>query len=576
MVTEFSLIQFLSMMLGVLSIALLLLLVLRHREHRILQDHNRFLETLIESIPSPVFYKNPQGVYIGCNKAFMFMLGRTRKEIVGKTVYDVSPVDLAKVYEKADNDLFESGGDQLYETQVKYADGSIHEMFFSKTVFTDARGKNSGILGIMIDITDRKRAEEALLEAHESLERKVEARTADLQIANTQLEREVADKLRAEKENREKSEFLNTVINSIDHGLVVVDAHDYSIKLANKAASGGISMENKYCHELFHDKDAPCGSDVTLCPLHEVKTTGKPAVTQHNHLDAHGEIKYVEIHSYPIFGENGEVIQIIDTIIDMTIRKKAERALVDAKEMAEATNRMMSEFIDTVSHELRTPMTSVQGFAKLIEKTFVNRFEPLAQSDIELSKAAERIEKNLSIIQLESRRLTDLIGDHLDLSKLESGRMDWRQLDIEPASLIERTRLATASLFVDKDVEFVTETDEGLPSITGDPDRLLQVLINLVSNAEKFTQSGSIHCKATLTNEGILFSVTDTGIGIAEEDQGQIFSKFKQVQTTEDGKPSGTGLGLAISEKIVKHHGGRIWVESELGKGSIFQFTLPV
>ncbi|QGY41204.1 PAS domain S-box protein [Pseudodesulfovibrio cashew] len=542
---------------------------------RSLKDQNTFLQTLIESIPSPVFYKNGNGLYLGCNEAFLTMLGRTKEEVVGKSVYDLSPKHLAEIYERADKDLFEKQGVQRYETQVEFADGTLHDMYFTKSVFHDARGEVAGLLGVMLDISARKQAENELKEAHEHLERKVAERTLELQAANRRLEDEIVEKVRAERESREKSEFLDTVINSIEHGLVVVDAADYTVKLANSAIAKGRNLDGMRCHQLLHGSNLPCIGKVTACPLHKVKETKRPIVTQHNHVGPDGSPRYVEIHSYPVFNDKGDVVQIIDNIMDVTKRKEAEKAIVDAKDMAEATNRLMSEFLDTVSHELRTPMTSVHGFAKLIQKTFKTKLKERLEDDPSLLKPAERIEENIAIILTESERLSNLINDHLDLSKLQSGRMDWRQEKINPADLVARVGVATASLFEDKPIKFEAEVEEELPSLQGDPDRLLQVLINLVSNAEKFTKEGKITCRALRTGDDVVFSVSDTGIGIPKDQQELIFSKFRQVQNKIGGKPSGTGLGLAISKEIVTHHGGRIWVESTPGEGSTFFFSVP-
>nr|WP_321260389.1 ATP-binding protein [uncultured Pseudodesulfovibrio sp.] len=546
----------------------------RREDERRHRAKNLFLQTLIDNIPSPVFYKDTKGEYLGCNKAFRTMLGREMHEIVGKTVFDLAPRELAGIYKKADDDLFAVGGEQRYETQLQSADGTIHEVFFTKSLFQDTAGKTAGLLGVMLDITDRKRAEEALRLAHDELEQRVEERTAELAATNLFLEREIKERIKAEKESRAKSDFLNSVINSINHGLVVIDIEDYTVKLANSAASEGRLVEDVCCHKLLHGSDMPCGENV--CPVHVVKKTKKPAVVQHDHINPDGTVSYVEIHAYPVFDEDGKLIQIIENIMDITSRKQSEQAMLEAKEMAETTSRLMSEFLDMVSHELRTPMTSVQGFAKLIDKTVRNHFEPLAEGDERLTKQAGRIRGNLGIIMSESGRLTELINDHLDLSKLESGRVEWRNDRIVSGELIERARAATHSLFHDDAVDLVVEVEKGLPPFNGDSDRLLQVLINLISNAVKFTSEGGVTCGVTRRDNDLLFCVADTGIGVPEDQQEIIFSKFSQLQTRKSGKPSGTGLGLPISREIISYHGGEIWVESQHGQGSRFCFSIPI
>ena len=563
---------------GLLLVAFICLgwFICRRRSTKKLHEQTIFLQTLINSMPNPVFYKNRQGIYIGCNEAFLTMLGRRRDEVLGKTVYDLSPHSLAEIYEKADNDLFEKGGVQRYETQVKFADGSRHEMFFSKAIFDDLGGRGAGLLGVMIDITDRKNMEEALKKAHSELEHRVEERTAELAETNRQLGEEIVERQAAERESRVKSEFLDTIINSISHGLVVIDANDYSIKLANTAAANGELDRTRHCFDFLHGSTGPCSGKDDHCPVRTVKRTGKPVIVQHEHHNFGGSSQHVEIHAYPVFDENHKVVQVIENIMDITARKQAEEAMVEAKDMAETTSRLMSEFLVTVSHELRTPMTSVHGFAKLIDKNFDSHFEALAEDDPKLRKKAKRIKGNLDIIISESERLTSLINDHLDLSKLESGRIEWNKEVVPPLSLVERVEAATRALFDDPQLTFQMNVEEGLPDVVVDPDRILQVLINLVSNSVKFTDEGTIICGVRRQGDSILFSVVDTGIGIPEDQLEAVFSMFSQIQTKKDGKPSGTGLGLAISRKIIDHHRGRIWAESRFGEGSTFSFIIPL
>jgi len=562
MVVDNTLYIFLILLLGAMLIALTAITLKQRGAETELKSQFLLLQTLVDSIPSPVFYKNSEGVYLGCNSAFLTMLGRTKDEVVGKTVYDLSPPDLAEIYEKADNDLFLQGGVQRYETQVEFADGSIHEMFFTKAVFRDANEGMAGLLGVMLDITERKAAEKELQVAHENLEHQVEERTRALK--------------EAERESRDKSDFLNTVINSINHGIVVIDAEDHTVKLANLAACDGGSTDSKHCYELLHNRIAPCENVVEICPVQQVKRTGKPTITTHNHTTLDGKPKYVEIHTYPVFDESGKVVQVIDNIMDITPRKLAEKAIVDAKEMAESTNRLMSEFLDTVSHELRTPMTSVQGFSKLIQKAFTDKFTPLASDDDKLHKAAQRIESNLAIVISESERMISLINDQLDLSKLQSGRIDWAEIRLSPVEILDRAMNAVTSLFAEDTISLESEMQDNLPMVIGDPNRLMQVLINLISNAAKFTDKGSVRCTVSLKDDFIIFSVSDTGIGIPEDQIKDVFSKFKQVVCKDAGKPAGTGLGLAISKEIVQHHGGRIWAESTVGVGSTFYVSIPV
>jgi signal transduction histidine kinase/CheY-like chemotaxis protein len=248
-----------------------------------------------------------------------------------------------------------------------------------------------------------------------------------------------------------------------------------------------------------------------------------------------------------------------------------------ARAAAEEADAAKSAFLSTVSHELRTPLTSVLGFAKIIKKRLEERIFPLIHTDDRrVLQTMQQVEDNLKVVVGEGERLTKLIDDVLDLAKIEAGKLEWHMEAVTVPDIVDHATAATASLFEQKGLRLVKELDADLPGVTGDRDRLIQVVINLISNAVKFTESGSITCRARRRGGEIVVSVADTGMGIAPADQPKVFERFKQVGDTLTDKPKGTGLGLPICREIVEHHGGRIWVESELGKGSTFSFALPL
>ena len=253
--------------------------------------------------------------------------------------------------------------------------------------------------------------------------------------------------------------------------------------------------------------------------------------------------------------------------------EEAERARAIAVE-ADAAK---SAFLSTVSHELRTPLTSVLGFAKIIKKRLEDRIFPLVPTeDRKVVQTIQQVEDNLKVVVSEGERLTKLIDDVLDLAKIEAGKLEWHMEAVSMGDVIERATAATSSLLDQRGLRLVKDVGADLPSVTGDRDRLIQVVINLISNAVKFTDSGTVICRAARRNGELVVSVVDTGVGIAPADQPKVFERFKQVGDTLTDKPKGTGLGLPICREIVEHHGGRLWVESEIGRGSTFSFTLPI
>jgi signal transduction histidine kinase/DNA-binding response OmpR family regulator len=248
-----------------------------------------------------------------------------------------------------------------------------------------------------------------------------------------------------------------------------------------------------------------------------------------------------------------------------------------ARAAAEQADAAKSSFLSTVSHELRTPLTSVLGFAKIIRRRLEERLFPMIpDDDRKVQQAKNQVIENLGIVVSEGERLTKLIDDVLDLAKIEAGKFTWNMSSLSVKDVIDRAVSATASLFEAKKLELIRDIEPELPAITGDQDRLIQVVINLISNAVKFTDSGSITCSAHRQGPELIVGVKDSGIGIAADDQPKVFEKFKQVGDTLTDKPKGTGLGLPICKEIVEYHGGRIWVESEPGHGSTFSFSLPI
>ncbi|MBP7864813.1 MAG: hypothetical protein KA419_02605 [Acidobacteria bacterium] len=297
-------------------------------------------------------------------------------------------------------------------------------------------------------------------------------------------------------------------------------------------------------------------------------------------------------------------------------RELEERVTERTEQLAEANrklqelDRMKTDFLNMAAHELRTPLTSVVGFAKIVRK---KQEELLALvPGIEAARnprSLAQVRGNMDIIVSEGERLTHLINDLLDIAKLEAGKIEWRMERLEVGELVRHAVESTSSLFEQYRLSAEERVDPGLPAVRGDRERLLQVLLNLLSNAVKFTREGErVTVEARLAHErvekaaagppGTVFSesgggeppdeaggngrrrvvvsVRDRGVGIAPEDLPAVFEKFTQLGPNREGVLRGTGLGLTISRQIVEHHGGRIWVDSTPGLGSVFSFSLPI
>ncbi|MDR4505633.1 MAG: HAMP domain-containing histidine kinase [Candidatus Scalindua sp.] len=270
-----------------------------------------------------------------------------------------------------------------------------------------------------------------------------------------------------------------------------------------------------------------------------------------------------------------DMLEESNRALEQKVEERTHR-LEEANKALKEQDMIKTEFLSTVSHEIRTPLALVLGFAKIINRRLEGVIFPhVTVEDEKVEKTKKQVRENINIIISEGNRLTDLINELLDISKIESGEVEWKMEPVSVAEIIERAAMVTGSFFVGNRIKFIVDIEEKLPKIVGDKDRLVQVVINLISNAVKFTEAGTITCRARKRINEILVSIVDTGVGIDLVDQNKIFDKFKQGKIMLKKKSKGTGLGLSICKKLIEHHGGRIWVESRLGKGSTFSFNLP-
>jgi signal transduction histidine kinase/HAMP domain-containing protein len=261
-----------------------------------------------------------------------------------------------------------------------------------------------------------------------------------------------------------------------------------------------------------------------------------------------------------------ETVDLVQTLANQSVLAIENAELFEEIEeksrQLEEASRHKSEFLANMSHELRTPLNAVLGYAELIQ-------------DGIYGEVPAKIQEVLERVQQNGRHLLGLINDVLDLSKIEAGQLTLSPVDYSMRELVLDVVSATEALAAEKQLALEIDVPADLPPGHGDERRLTQVLMNLVSNAIKFTEAGAISIQAKVEDGGFVVAVTDTGMGIAPEDRERIFGEFQQVDTSSTRKKGGTGLGLAIAKRIVELHGGRIWVESTPGEGSTFWFTVP-
>jgi signal transduction histidine kinase len=235
----------------------------------------------------------------------------------------------------------------------------------------------------------------------------------------------------------------------------------------------------------------------------------------------------------------------------------------DKSRQLEEASQHKSQFLANMSHELRTPLNAILGYAELM-------------ADGAYGEPSEKMLGILKRLEANGKHLLGLINDVLDLSKIEAGQLELELSDYCVQDIAQTVRSTLEPLAADKKLAFKLELARDLPAGHGDGRRLTQVLINLVGNAIKFTDAGEVAIKAEANHGSFYVSVRDTGPGISAADQTKLFQEFQQADNAITRKKGGTGLGLAISKRIIEMHGGRIWVDSIVGQGSTFFFTLPV
>lgn len=375
--------------------------------------------------------------------------------------------------------------------------------------------------------------------------------------------RDITERKKAEEQIKQQREFLNSIFESLTHPFYVIDASNHAIVMANPAAHMDQLTANSKCYALTHRLDKPCSGE-HVCPLEEVKKTKKPAIVEHIHYDKDGNARDVDVHGYPIFDNEGNVVQMIEYSLDITERKKTEELRLEKKRI-EDVSRAKSEFLTTMSHELRTPLNAVIGFSELLKQGVAGGLN-------------EKQQHFIANILTSAKHLLNLINDILDLSKIEAGKIELVIEKISVPSTIEETVTLIKERAAEHNVQIKKDFDLQLELIEVDKQRFKQILFNLLDNAIKFSkpEGGTVTISTKRMKNVAQLSVSDTGIGIREEEVGKLFQKFEQLDSSVTRKYGGTGLGLSISKQLVELHGGKIWAESKYGEGSVFIFTLPL
>ncbi len=409
------------------------------------------------------------------------------------------------------------------------------------------------------DITERKLAEEALRKANDELETRVQKRTEELRAARQQL--------------MDMIEFLPDATFVIDRDKKVI-AWNQAIEEMTGMHKQDILGKGDYAYAMpFYGSPRQILIDLIDLQDEEIESlhytcierkgdkicaeTFSPALNG-------GKGAYLWCTTSKLLDNKGNCVGAIESIRDITERKRTGDELETAKEAAEAAARAKSEFLANMSHEIRTPMNAIIGM------TGVLLDDGLTQDQRDF----------VETIRSSGDSLLAIINDILDFSKIDEGKMELECQPIDLQKIIKDSLGLVAPKAKEKGIDLCYFLDDRIPlAIAGDPTRLGQILVNLVNNAVKFTEKGVVEVyaepvEATAKSHEIHFLVKDTGIGIPRDRIDRLFQSFSQIDASTTRKYGGTGLGLAISKRLVELMGGRIWVESEQGRGSVFHFTI--
>jgi two-component system sensor histidine kinase/response regulator len=383
------------------------------------------------------------------------------------------------------------------------------------------------------------------------------------------LEQLLEERKRSEEEARKSHEMIRLLLDSTAEAIYGLDAQGLCT-FANSACLRllGHTQESdllgKNMHDLAHHT-RPDGTPYPAsdCPLY-LGFVGGHAVHAEDEVfwRKDGSSFPAEVWSHAVVRGETKLGAVV-TLVDVTERKLREQELRSAKEAAEEANRAKSQFLANMSHEIRTPMNGILGMTELT-------------LDTELTKEQR---DNLGLVRLSAESLLTVLNDILDFSKIEAGKLDFESIPFDLRESLGEAMQTLSFRAHQKGLELIYDVQPDVPeALIGDPGRIRQILVNLIGNAIKFTEHGEIFVSVALQAEELQrvrlqISVTDTGIGIPLDRQDKIFEAFSQADGSTSRRFGGTGLGLTISTRLVELMGGRIWVESEPGKGSTFHFT---
>ncbi|WDE13794.1 response regulator [Thalassomonas haliotis] len=492
-----------------------------------LASNEQRLQIVVDNVPAAIFFKDAGGHHQLVNNMFEQVVGLSQKEVLGKTDLQMFSREIAERLMKVDRQVMNSGKSVQFEEQGLHKSVSEHDFLITKVPILSRDNETLGLVGVALDISKRKQAERQLRQALLDLKEQKYILDQHAIVAVTDLDGNISyvnDKF------VEISGYTSDELLGKNHRLLSSDEHDQAFwQQMYRTVNAGEVWHSEVCNRA---KDGHLyWVEATIATF--TSDTGNPRA-------------YVAIHT------------------DISERKRYEAELEQARLQAETANRAKSDFLASMSHEIRTPMNGVLGMLGLLANS------PLTTEQ----------QHRVMVAENSAKALLSLINDILDFSKIEAGKIELEELDFDLRHLLEEIALSMAFRADEKSLELlldVTGIDHSM--VIGDQSRLRQIVINLISNAIKFTHEGEVVITASLeqlSNDTLKFvcSVRDTGDGIAKESIASLFDSFTQADVSTTRKYGGTGLGLTICKRLCQQMSGHIGVISELGKGSDFTFDV--
>ncbi len=486
-------------------------------------------------------YSTDSGIITNVNKSFCDLFGYTKNELVGLPVWNLAKTELQNEVKERFIQRVQLRDNTPIETTCMRKNGEI----FIAEITVSSLSETTQNFGVFRNISEKIQKEKEIIKAKEKAQE-------------------------SERELIKQNKLFSTLLNNLKQGVFMVEApsgkpiiaNETALKLLGRGILSDANLNN--ISEVY--KAFKIGTNLAY-PLEELPILlgmyGKTSYIDDMIVQRpDGTLTHLEVFGTPVAEAEGKIWASLVSFSDISERKEFQQKIIEAKEKAEESDRLKTAFLQNMSHEIRTPLNGISGFSGLLNKT-------------DLSE--EKRKSFVSIIQNSSQQLISIVSDILTISSLETKQEKTSISKVCINNIIVELLAIFKQLAMNQNISLYAkqQLSDKQSEIYSDNTKITQILSNLLSNALKFTHEGFIEFGYNLKDTELEFYVKDSGIGIKPEFHDKIFERFRQADKSINKLYGGTGLGLAISKAFVELLGGKIWVQSELEKGSIFNFTIP-